>query len=151
MSMRNLLFKIVSVIFLMGLVINFLPSSSNIPNGQDILLADPTILHENGKYYLYGSTSGGLERTNNGFLVYESNNLYNWRSRGYALSKGDAYGDKGFWAPQVFKNGGKYGMVYTANENIAIAFSDNPLGPFRNEFKSHYKSKIKQLDPFVFF
>ena len=146
-----MLLKIVSVVFLLGIVFNILPYSADIPNGQDILLADPTILHENGKYYLYGSTSGGIEKTNNGFLVYESNNLYNWRSRGYALSKGDAYGDKGFWAPQVFKNGEKYGMVYTANENIAIAFSDSPLGPFINEQKSHYKSTIKQLDPFVFF
>ena len=143
--------KIVSVVFLLGIVFNILPYSADIPNGQDILLADPTILHENGKYYLYGTTTGGIESPKNGFLVYESNNLYNWKSKGYALRKEDAYGDKGFWAPQVFKNGEKYGMVYTANENIAIAFSDSPLGPFINKQKSHYKSKIKQLDPFVFF
>tara|TARA_A100001011_G_scaffold391723_1_gene477794 strand:+ start:1148 stop:2149 length:1002 start_codon:yes stop_codon:yes gene_type:complete len=151
MYIGKLLLKIVSVAFLLVIVFNFLTCSADISKGQDILLADPTILHENGKYYLYGTTSGGIEKTNNGFLVYESNNLYNWKSKGYALRKEDVYGDKGFWAPQVFKNGGKYGMVYTANENISIAFSDSPLGPFRNEFKTHYKSKIKQLDPFVFF
>ena len=149
--MINLLFKSRNIIFLCGVMINFLSSSANIPNGQDILLADPTIFYENGKYYLYGSTSGGADRTNKGFMVYESNDLYHWKQKGYALRKGDAFGDYGFWAPQVFKNGEKYGMVYTANENIAIAFSDSPLGPFRNEFKNYYKSNFKQLDPFVFF
>ncbi len=149
--MINLLFKSRNVIFMCGVMINILSSSANIPNGQDILLADPSIFYENGKYYLYGSTSGGPDRTNNGFMVYESNNLSSWKPRGYALRKGDAYGNRGFWAPQVFKNGEKYGIVYTANENTAIAFSDNPLGPFRNDLKSYYKSNIKQLDPYVFF
>lgn len=151
MYMRNLLFKSARVIFLYGIIINFLSSSSYISDSQDIMLADPTIFYENGKYYLYGSTSGGADRTNNGFMVYESNNLYNWKPRGYALRKGDAFGDKGFWAPHVFKNEEKYGMVYTANENLAIAFSHSPLGPFRNKFKNHYKSNNNQLDPFVFF
>ena len=51
----------------------------------DILLADPTILNDNANYYLYGTTSGGAGETNDGFLVYESDDLYNWKPKGFAL------------------------------------------------------------------
>ena len=82
-----------------------------------ILLSDPTVLEDKGKYFLYGTRSGGSNKTNDGFLVYESNNLLDWKAKGYALKKGDAYGNKGFWSPQVFKNGEFYVMVYTIKVN----------------------------------
>ena len=67
----------------------------------DILLADPTVLHDNENYYLYGTISGGAGKTNDGFLVYKSDDLNNWKPKGFALKKGDAFGEKGFWAPHV--------------------------------------------------
>lgn len=99
--------------------------------GQVITLADPTIFHDNGTYYLYGTS-----RADEGFLVYRSSDLKQWEGpvgklpEGFCLSKEKVYGDQGFWAPQVFKKDGRYYMAYTANEQIAIASSDNPLGPF---------------------
>lgn len=120
-------------------------------NKSEIFLADPTIFKNNGMYYLYGTTSGGLDSVNNGFLVYESEDLKNWSPKGYSLKKGDSFGNWGFWAPQVFKRNELYYMVYTANENIAIATAKNPLGPFVNKMKHSYKSTNKQIDPFVFF
>ena len=92
----------------------------------DILLADPTVLHDNENYYLYGTISGGAGKTNDGFLVYKSDDLNNWKPKGFALKKGDAFGEKGFWAPHVLKNNDTYVMVYSADENIAIAFSKSP-------------------------
>ena len=41
-------------------------------------------------------------------------------------------------------------MVYTADENIAIAFSKSATGPFKNEMKTYFKTKEKQIDPFLF-
>ena len=117
----------------------------------DILLADPTVLHDNENYYLYGTISGGAGKTNDGFLVYKSDDLNNWKPKGFALKKGDAFGEKGFWAPHVLKNNDTYVMVYTADENIAIAFSKSPTGPFKNEMKTYFKTKEKQIDPFLFF
>ena len=117
----------------------------------DILLADPTILYDNENYYMYGTISGGAGKTNDGFLVYESDDLNNWKPQGYALRYGDAYGEKGFWAPHVLKNNDTYIMVYTADENIAIAFSKSATGPFKNEMKTYFKTKEKQIDPFLFF
>lgn len=121
---------------------------------NQIYLADPTIFEDSGTYYLYG-TKGDPRIEGEGFLVYTSKDLENWKgpmgaSDGFALKKGDAFGGKGFWAPQIFKNGQKYYMAYTANENISIASSDSPLGPFTNDMKA-LKAPVKQIDPFVFF
>lgn len=115
-----------------------------------IALADPTIFVDKGKYYLYG-TSGDV-----GFEVYESTDLKSWKgpagyNNGYALSKGQSYGSKGFWAPQVFTHQNKYYMAYTADEQIAIATSDSPLGPFQQNVLKSLSGSGKQIDPFLFF
>jgi len=118
-------------------------------DGKHIYLADPTIFFDNGTYYLYG-TSG-----DEGFLVYQSTDLKNWTGpvgskNGYALKKGDAFGTKGFWAPQVFKRGNTYYMAYTADEQIAIAKSNSPLGPFKQTVLKEISGSGKQIDPFLF-
>ncbi|MEJ7676977.1 MAG: family 43 glycosylhydrolase [Segetibacter sp.] len=41
-------------------------------------------------------------------------------------------------------------MAYVANENIAIAESRSPLGPFTQKIKQPLKAPVKQIDPFVF-
>ncbi len=51
------------------------------------------------------------------------------------LGQEDAFGDKGFWAPQVFSYDGRFYMAYTANEKMSLATSDNPLGPFLCKIK----------------
>ena len=71
-------------------------------------------------------------------------------NEGYALRKEDVYGDKGFWAPQIFHHQDKFYLAYTANEQIAIAESDSPLGPFTQAVKDSLSAPMKQIDPFVF-
>lgn len=115
-----------------------------------IFLADPTIFADNGKYYLYGTSSS------EGFLFYESADLKTWSlaedsSRRLALKRGDAFGSAGFWAPQVFKHGNSYYMAYTANEQIAIAKAAGPAGPFRQNAPLPLSGSGKQIDPFLFF
>lgn len=117
-----------------------------------IPLADPTIFYHQGTYYLYGTGSSNDQ----GFLVYSSTDLETWSGpvgagNGFALVKGEAYGDKGFWAPQVFAWNNKFYMAYTANEQIAIAVSDDPKGPFRQPVISAISGEGKQIDPYVFF
>lgn len=114
-----------------------------------ICLADPTIFKDNGVYYLYGTGS------RDGFWVYQSTDLKNWsgpvgKRNGHALLKGDSYGTKGFWAPQIFKQNGKYYMAYTADEHIAIAESDSPLGPFTQKVIRHISDEGKKIDPYIF-
>jgi xylan 1,4-beta-xylosidase len=137
-------------------VLSALSSSALSTNGQrhnlpadTICLADPTIFKDNGMYYLYGTGS------RDGFWVYQSTDLKNWsgpvgKRNGHALLKGDSYGTKGFWAPQIFKQNGKYYMAYTADEHIAIAESDSPLGPFTQKVIKPVSGAGKQIDPYIF-
>ncbi|MBN7814534.1 glycoside hydrolase family 43 protein [Algoriphagus pacificus] len=118
---------------------------------ESIYLADPSIFYYDGTYYLYG-TSG--KDSNQGFEVYISNDLESWKrsqiNDGFALKKGESFGDKGFWAPQVFEYKGEFFMAYTANEQIAIAKSRSPLGPFKQEVLKSIEAPVKQIDPYVF-
>ena len=124
-------------------------SQSNVqPSQTPLTLADPTIFLWQGKYYAFGTNS------DDGIPAYTSTDLLNWKAiesnNGFALKKGDGFGSKGFWAPQVFHYKGKFYMAYTANENIAIATSDQPYGPFTQLNKLSLPAPVKQIDPFVF-
>lgn len=122
---------------------------------KDIFLADPTIFYNEGIYYLYGTTTGNTPLKGDGFQVYTSSDQKNWKGpagaqSGLALKKGDAFGTQGFWAPQILKYNTLFYMIYTANENIAVATSISPLGPFKNATKKPLIASVKQIDPFVF-
>jgi beta-xylosidase len=117
---------------------------------EDLLLADPHIFFHDGIYYLYGTGN-----SSQGFLVYTSVNMRDWqgpkgRRDGFALRKGDAFGNSKFWAPQVFRYHDRFYMAYAADEHIAIASGDSPLGPFSQTSKTPLASAVKQIDPFVF-
>jgi beta-xylosidase len=92
-------------------------------------LADPFVIYDAGLYYIYGTGSG------DGIPVAVSKDLESWHwpeGKGVylALHKKDTYGEKFFWAPEVYKVGDKYLMYYSADEHICAAESDSPLGPF---------------------
>lgn len=112
-----------------------------------IFLADPTIFAGKGTYYLYGTSS------NRGFLVYESADLKTWSQPqdSFALRRGQSFGNGGFWAPQVVQYKGSYYMIYTADEQIAIAKASSPKGPFQQDQFAHMSGTGKQIDPFLFF
>lgn len=109
-------------------------------------LADPFLMYYNGVYYLYGTTEVSEQPKNlndfstsdidlDGIYVYTSNDLLNWKKEGLCLKKGDVIGEKWFWAPEVAHYKGKFYMAYAAEEHIAIAVADSPLGPFKQQEK----------------
>ncbi|MET4082781.1 xylan 1,4-beta-xylosidase [Pedobacter sp. UYP30] len=122
--------------------------SSYAQSSKQINLADPTIFYHHKTYYLYGTNESG---SNNGFIAYASQDKVHWKNEGIVLKKGEAFGSKGFWAPQVFYYHKKFFMAYVANEQIAIAESDSPLGPFTQKEKKPIAAPVKIIDPFVFF
>ncbi|HUQ97518.1 MAG TPA: glycoside hydrolase family 43 protein, partial [Chitinophagaceae bacterium] len=69
---------------------------------------------------------------------------------GYALRKGETYGTKGFWAPQLLFFNDTFYLVYVANEAIAVAKGSSPLGPFTQQAPEALHAPVKQIDPFVF-
>lgn len=86
---------------------------------------DPYVLKDNGTYYLYATTD-----PLDGFRVSSSTDLVNWKDLGLCARKGDIYGGKDFWAPEVYSYRGKYYLLYSADEHLALAVSDAPTGPF---------------------
>ena len=98
-------------------------------------LADPFVLYDGGTYYAYGTGSP------DGIPVMTSTDLKNWTPNagkakgGLALHKDDSFGEKHFWAPEVYKVEGGYAMCYSAEEHVLFAFSKSPLGPFVQEEK----------------
>ena len=130
-----------------------IPNGPTEPKKEILTEADPTIfLDEDGTYYLYGTGSN----SDYGFYVYQSENLKTWKgpvgnTNGFCLTGATSFGTTGFWAPQVFKKGDTYYMFYTANEQIAVAKSTSPKGPFTQNEKKAIATPGKAIDPFVFF
>ena len=130
------------------------PEEPQEPVFGTIYLADPSIFKSEDTYYLYGTSQGSLESKGKGFLVFTSSDLINWEgptgiASGFALSEQAAFGNMGFWAPQVLQYEDNFYMAYTANEKIGIASSSDPLGLFTNNGKSIDDSQ-NQIDPFIF-
>ncbi len=116
-------------------------------SGQPVPLADPFIMLYEGTYYAYGTGPS------DGIAVYTSNDLQTWKTPAdgrLALHKKDSWGDKWFWAPEVYPIGDKFYMYYTANEHICVAIGDNPLGPFKQEVQKPMLEHEKCIDNSLF-
>ena len=109
-------------------------------NPLKVSLGDPYVLSDSKSkmYYMYGT--GGVK---DGFGVYSSNNLIDWKNEGqvYFGNTKSTWGIESFWAPEVYQWKDKYYMFYSAQwrENptnelekfrIGVAVSDSPKGPF---------------------
>jgi xylan 1,4-beta-xylosidase len=113
-----------------------------------VYIADPFVLRVKDSFYLYGTDD---KNPNEGIPVYSSADLKTWvRHQSLALTKGQSFGTKGFWAPGVVAYKNRYYMYYTANEKIAVATSESPVGPFvQTEIKPMMENS-KEIDPHVF-
>lgn len=120
--------------------------------------ADPEVLwsRKTGRVYVYPTSAP------DGFCVYSSDNLVDWRCDGLALeAKNIHWENKNFWAPSIIEkevgNGEfKYYFYYCANEKIGAAVGDDPLGPFvdhgeivGHELRPEGRHGV-EIDPFVF-
>ncbi len=118
-------------------------------NATLVPLADPFIMLYDDIYYAYGT---GAE---NGIEVMVSDDLENWTRAdngrgGLALHKDDSYGDKWFWAPEVYHVNDTFYMYYSAEEHMCVATSDSPLGPFVQEEKRPMLEGEKTIDNSLF-
>ncbi|MBE8714090.1 glycoside hydrolase family 43 protein [Sphingobacterium hungaricum] len=112
----------------------------------DVFFGDPFILLHENTYYAYGTAA------EDGIEVLTSTDLINWErpNTKLALSKNDVWGDKWFWAPEVYFQKGKFYMYYTAEERICVATSDSPLGPFKQEVKEPMIANEQCIDNSLF-
>ena len=111
---------------------------------RPVPLADPFILLHDNVYYAYGT------HADNGIEVYVSTDLKNWRFQDIALNKENSYGDRWFWAPEVYYVNGQFYMYYSAEEHICMATSDSPAGPFVQKEKKPMLEGEKSIDNSLF-
>lgn len=116
------------LLVIIAILLIFKPVMADSPD-MPVPFADPFILYDHGIYYAYGSCS------DDGIAVLVSDDLETWyypegRAGYLALNKTDSYGDRWFWAPEVYRIGDTYYMYYSAEEHICVAESLSPLGPF---------------------
>lgn len=110
-------------------------------------LGDPFIMLHDGQYYAYGTNA------ENGIEVYRSDDLMKWKKEpALALHKDHVWGDRWFWAPEVYYIEDKniFLMYYSADEHICVASSDSPLGPFKQTVQEPMIAGEKCIDNSLF-
>jgi beta-xylosidase len=104
-------------------------------NPFPIDIADPTIIRNEGMYWLYGTSA------RDGFRAWSSSDLINWEPRGRAFRRErDSWAETFFWAPCVIERRGTFYMYYSARGKvpngdhlrICVATSNSPAGPFKD-------------------
>ena len=113
--------------------------------------ADPEIIYDGGRYYIYSTTDGAPGWGGYFFTCYSSKNLKDWRYEGITLdlhrdtrwAKGNA------WAPAIEKKNGKFYFYYSGDQGqrkaIGVAVSDTPTGHFTDHGAPIVDSRPKGL------
>jgi GH43 family beta-xylosidase len=88
-------------------------------------LADPAVILHEGTYYLYAT---GEVDGDNGYRVYTSTNLVDWKTGPVVFQPGERH----IWAPDIWRDpvSGRFFLYGTINHTIRVADGDSPLGPF---------------------
>ena len=100
------------------------------------LHADPEVLADGGRYYIYSTTDGAPGWGGYYFTCYSSKNLRQWQYEGIILDlKKDTRWARGnAWAPAIERKNGKYYLYYSGDQGerkaIGVAVADSPTGPF---------------------
>jgi beta-xylosidase len=127
-------------------------SGQNLRQYKEIFFADPTVFYEDGKYYMTGTRN--IKPL--GFTLLESSDLKNWKKcasnpSGMILQQGHkAYGNDGFWAPQILKENNIYYLTYTADEHIALGTSLFLGERFTQKETASIDPSEKNIDSFIF-
>nr|WP_278842740.1 arabinan endo-1,5-alpha-L-arabinosidase [Melissococcus plutonius] len=103
---------------------------------------DPTIIEENGKFYLFSTDTQQPPTT--GVPIRTSVDLVHWKFEKSAMKDvpkqaKEWSGAKGLWAPEIIYMNGEYRMYYSAStfgsttSLIGLASAPHPLGPWKDQ------------------
>lgn len=111
--------------------------------------ADPFILYHDGTYYAYGTNH------EDGFLVHESRDPHTWKPvknsrNGFSLRKEDVWGDKLFWAPEVYRLKDRFLIYFTSDYHISCAEAAGPAGPFVQKEQKPMSAAEPRIDNHLF-
>jgi beta-xylosidase len=96
------------------------------------LYADPNLVEFDGTYYLYPTSDGSDQWAATSFKVFSSTDLSGWVDHGeiFSLPRDTSWAKEHAWAPAVVRRGDTFFLYYSAEDNIGVAHSHSPLGPF---------------------
>lgn len=96
------------------------------------LYADPNLVHLDGRYYLYPTTDGTEGWAATAFEAFSSDDLETWTAEGevFSVARDTDWADGKAWAPAAIGRNGLYYLYFSAEENIGVAVSSSPTGPF---------------------
>ena len=98
--------------------------------------ADPEVLCDENKYYIYSTTDGVAGWGGYYFTCYSSEDLKTWKYEGIILDllKDTKWAKGNAWAPAIEKKNGKFYFYYSGDDgtqkSIGVAVSESPSGPF---------------------
>ncbi len=99
---------------------------------EEIIIRDPFILLDDGRYYLYGTRSETTWTKADGFDVYVSEDLEEWEGPKEIFKRPENFwADRNFWAPECIKLNNRYYLFVTfgaenTKKRIQILVSDSP-------------------------
>lgn len=120
-----------------------LASAAPNPLFAPLYTADPAVLVEAGRVYLFGgrdeAAPEGKDYVMHEWRVFSTCDMVNWRDEGAPLKAKDFAWAKGrAWAADVVKRHGKYWFYATVEHAtvpgfaIGVAVADSPTGPFKD-------------------
>ncbi len=120
------------------------------------LNADPQIAEFDGVFYIYPTTDGYANWASTSFSVFSSTNLVDWTDRGVILilPKDLTWASDRAWAPAIARAGGTYYLYFCAAQQIGVATSASPIGPFKDALGHPLVSTNQygpqSIDPYFF-
>ena len=120
------------------------------------LFADPNVTAFDNLFYIYPTTDGFANWGATSFSVFSSTNLVQWTNRGvvFDFAKDLTWATGHAWAPTAARVGSTYYFYFTADNQIGVATSLSPTGPFKDALGkpligvSQYG--VVSIDPYVF-
>lgn len=96
------------------------------------LYADPNLVRFDGRYYLYPTTDGSEGWAATSFEAFSSDDLVSWTPEGeiFSVARDTTWASGQAWAPAAISRNGRYYLYFSAEENIGVAVSSSPTGPF---------------------
>ncbi len=100
--------------------------------------ADPTIIEDNGTFYVYATSDMPHWNDITKLAVWSSTDFVNWKCDYLNWPSKDACKShtgtqSGVWAPSVIKApNGKFYMYVTVGQEIWVGVADRPAGPWKN-------------------
>jgi Glycosyl hydrolases family 43 len=139
-----------------------MPDSSPIVTKHQILPdfeADPSARVFHGRLYVYPSHdiagSKGWDMID--WHVFSTDDMVHWKDHGVIFSLKDIrWADKHAWAPDCIERNGKYYFYFPADDQIGVALSDSPTGPFKDALgkpligRMEAGADVRSIDPNIF-